>query len=133
MFFERARAVLLKYCKTPFKGLWFKSLCIVPFAWMFHSALHSYYSVRHQDNFHLAHRLSHCYVYGERYNIVKDKLWMCVTAPQFSLTCPGMLLHYKADVSIGHISKNLCSLTNFVISLWWAVLDDVRASSHNMT
>lgn len=43
------------------------------------------------------HRLSHCYLYGERCNVF----------------------------------KNVCSLTSFVISLLWAVLD-VRASSLNV-
>lgn len=89
---------------------------------MFHSTLHYYIKISSV----YSHRLSHCYLCGESYNTVK--LWMCVIAPQFSLTCLGTLLCYKTDVSIGHIFENICTLTNF-ISLLWAALDDVRASS----
>lgn len=129
MFFEREKAVLPKHCRTPLEGLWFKCLWIVSLLRCFtpHSTPTTQLGIKITSIY--SHRLSHCYLYGERYNTVKDKLWMCVTTPQFSLTFPGMLLHYKTDLSVGHIFKNACSLTDFVISLLWAVLDDMRASS----
>lgn len=76
-------------------------------------------------------RLSNCYLYGERCNTLKTNCG-CVCTSVFSYV-PWDTRATKLMCPLGHIFKDVCSLTNFVISHLWAVLYDVKASSLNVT
>lgn len=78
-------------------------------------------------------RLSSCYLYRERYNTVKTNCGCVRLHLSFLLCALGYSCATKLMYPLGHIFKNVCSPTNFVISLLRAVLYDVNASSLNVT